>query len=307
MNKFVNGLGLVTAAGLALVASQGFATSCPLAPATGLQTQGSPVCIAPYGQDGSGTGLQNILAPYNANTNPYGIITSGPAVNVYMNQVIPSSFWAIGSTGSSASEVVLTLAGNSPNNTFGIFDPNHPSTTLQLFGGGTFSNPCNGTYCGGSVGYKTFLTNDGNGKYTATYLSSTGVYLGQQTATFSLTNEFGFYLNTGSYAGIFYSNPSLNEKNSTYPNGTPHMVAFNGNGKDTLNIGGVSGLWASNEYIMAWEDTPFSRSDLDYQDFVVSIESVHPVPEPAVLGMFGLGLAGLLFAVWMRRRQYDNR
>ncbi|MHB8425395.1 MAG: PEP-CTERM sorting domain-containing protein [Gammaproteobacteria bacterium] len=291
MKKFtLKRLGLVGTAALAMIAGQAFATPCPNAPATGIATSGSPVCLAPYGQDGVGTGLQNILSTYNATTNPYGIILSGPPVNVYSGQVVPSSFWTIGSAGSSANKIVLELAGNAPYNSFGIFDPNNPTNYLQLFSGPA------------SAGATTFLTNDGGGFYTVTTLSGNGQSSGTSTnlVAFGATNMFGYYLDTPS--GFFFSDPALNETSSTYPNGTPHMVAFVGNGTDTLKIGGTSGLWLANEYIMAWEDTPFSQSDLDYQDFIVNVESVSPVPEPAALGMFGLGLVGIMFAVWLRRR-----
>jgi hypothetical protein len=56
---------------------------------------------------------------------------------------------------------------------------------------------------------------------------------------------------------------------------------------------------------LAWEDQRFPDSDLDYNDFVVLVESVHPVPEPAVLGMFGLGALMIGVAAGMRRRRED--
>ncbi len=74
------------------------------------------------------------------------------------------------------------------------------------------------------------------------------------------------------------------------------MKAYEGVG-DTIQILPYSpGVWGSNEYILAWEDIAyFGGSDRDYQDFVVLVESVSPVPVPAavLLGMLGLGAAGL--------------
>lgn len=273
---------------LGAILMAGSALACPTAPATGMSTSGSPVCIAAYGQDGPGTGLQNILSPYNATTNPYGIIVSGPSPNVYTNQIV-SALWSIGSAGGSFNQIVLEIAGNQAQNSFGIFDPNNPSNYLQLFSGTA------------SAGYKTTLINNGGGSYTAIYTDAAGNVIGSATATFSTDNTFGYYLFGPD--GNFYSMMSLNDTSSAYPNGMPHMVAYQGNGSTVLKIGNATGTWLPNEYIMAWEDTPFASSDLDYNDFVVAVESVTPVPEPAVLGMFSLGLIGILFAVRQRRRK----
>lgn len=295
MNKF-KVLGLISALSMLAVAGQAFATPCPTTisdPSLVTNTSGSPVCIAQYGLDGSLTGLQSILGLYNAVTNPNGIITSGPGVNVYTDQTIPSSFWSIGGTGTSANKIVLEFAGNANVNTFGVFDPNNPANYLQLFSGPA------------SSGWTTSLTNLGGGSYVANYFNALGVFQGSSSATFSVNNLFGYYLDTPN--GFFYSDPAMNETGGTvYPNGTPHMVAYDGNGTNTIKVGNVTGVWGANEYIMAWEDTPFAKSDLDYQDFIVIVESVHPIPEPAVLGMFGLGLIGVMFAVRMRRRNNRN-
>jgi hypothetical protein len=101
--------------------------------------------------------------------------------------------------------------------------------------------------------------------------------------------DFGFYLETTN--GTFYSDSLLN-------GGNDHMLAFEGTGEDTVQIGLFApGTWGTNEYILAWEDLPFSSAgcDQDYQDFVVMVESVSPVPVPAavLLGALGLGAAGL--------------
>ncbi|MGH8184136.1 MAG: DUF4114 domain-containing protein [Rhodanobacteraceae bacterium] len=288
----VKSLGLVGLAVSALFAAQAFATPCPTAPVTGQQTQGSPVCIAPYGKDGTGTGLVNILGQ-NSASNPNGIVLSGPTYNPYTQQAVPSAYWSIGATGVSENKIVLELAGNANTNTFGIYDPTNKNNYLQLFSGPA------------SAGWTTTLINLGNGNYTAQYSNASGIFQGQQTAHFGVTNLFGYYLGAASNTPTFYSDSKLNQDpGSTYANGTPHMVAYDGNNQTTIKTGNTSGTFLSNEWLLAWEDTSFMKSDLDYNDFVVLVESVHPVPEPAALGMFGLGVLLLGGFTVLRRRSY---
>lgn len=283
MNKFKI-WGLVGLAATALFASQAFATPCPAAPVGGSATQGTPVCIATTSTDGAGDSLQDQLND---------ITLSGPGINVYTQQAIPSSFWSIGATGSSENKIVLEIAGNASKNTFGIFDPTDPSTHLQLFSGPA------------SAGWTTTLTNLGGGHYTANYFNASAGYQGGASAAFGITNEFGYYLDGP--GGFFFSDPAMNETGgTTYPNGMPHMVSFEGDGATTLQTGATSGTFLPNEYLLAWEDQPFSKSDLDYNDFVVLVESVHPVPEPAVLGMFGLGILMIGLFAGIRRRRHNG-
>ncbi|MGH8154686.1 MAG: DUF4114 domain-containing protein [Rhodanobacteraceae bacterium] len=282
----VKALGLVGLATAGLFAAQAFATTCPASsPTAGAGAmQGSPVCIAPYGSDGPGTGLANVLGIYNASTNPDGIIKpGGTAVNPYTQQA-QQPYWSINSSGGSVANILLQIAGNAGTDTFGIFDPTDPSNKFAIF-------------TDGANGQQTTLTVWLNGGYS---LNGTPVQ-----ATFGVTNYFGYYLISGGQT--FYSLPSLNETSSLYPDGTPHMVAYQGNGSDLVALNGhPGGLWDSSEYILAWEDLPFGDSDLDYNDFIVEVESVHPVPEPAVLGMFGLGLLAIAMAAGLRRRRANE-
>ncbi|MDA3914712.1 PEP-CTERM sorting domain-containing protein [Oleiagrimonas sp.] len=277
-HKYLGLLGLIAAS---LFATQAFATTCPTAPAgPKLQTQGAPVCLAPYGSDGSGTGLHDVLGP---STNPSSIFSSGPGVNPYTQQT-QTPFWSVNASSGSISTILLQIAGNAGNDTFGIFDPNNANNKLALI-------------TNGSNGDQAALSTYAGGGYAVNF--GTKVY-------FSTTNYFGYYLATPT--GTFYSLPSLNAAGGmTYPNGMPHMVAYHGDGGNTLQpMNGFSGgTWSANEYILAWEDQPFAKSDLDYNDFLVMVESVHPVPEPAVLGMFGLGLLLIGGFAVSRRRRYN--
>jgi hypothetical protein len=95
-------------------------------------------------------------------------------------------------------------------------------------------------------------------------------------------------------------NNSAGEAGNPYSDGMHHMVAYQGGNGTIINATG--GKLLDNEFLLAWEDQAFKNSDLDYNDFVVLVESVHSVPEPAALGMFGLGVLLLGGFAALRRR-----
>jgi hypothetical protein len=70
----------------------------------------------------------------------------------------------------------------------------------------------------------------------------------------------------------------------------------------TYRIIGSSGR-ADNQvgaYVLAWEQDNW-LGDRDYNDLIVEVSGVSPVPEPATLALLGLGLAGL--TGWRVRRR----
>jgi len=276
----IKSIGLVGLAISAMFAAQAFATTCPTAIPTGIQTQGGPTCIAPSGQDGAGTGLNSLYGPG-------GTAVTGTGLNIYNGQYTPSSNWQIGATTGSFSIILNEIAGNAGVNTFGIYDPNHPGNMLELFSGPD------------SAGAKGTLVYNGGGNFQFALFGQPA-----KSATFTDGASFGYYL--GTPAGFFYSNPALNngpgEAGNPYADGMHHMVAYQGGNGTKIN--GASLL--SNEFLLAWEDTPFANSDLDYNDFVVLVESVHSVPEPATLGMFGFGVLLIGAAVGLSRRRRFN-
>lgn len=282
--------------GAIALAGQAMATTCPATNNVGASVSGSPVCIGAYGQDGPGTGLETILGSGGTSGS---LFSSGPGINPYTAQS-QTPYYSVSSSGGSVSSILLQIAGYAGQDTFGIYDPTNPSNKLAIT-------------VNGQNGDQATLSVFMNGGYSVNNPNAPQV-------NFNVTNLFGFYLTTP--GGTFYSLPSLNESGSpVYSNGAPHMVAYQGgtgnvlapyggsNCDPTTGIGCLrpGGSFGPNEFIMAWEDTPFASSDIDYNDFIVLVESIHPVPEPGVLGIFGLGLIGILFAVGYRRRKGSKK
>jgi len=176
---------------------------------------------------------------------------SGYNVNSAANRVDDSSdqVWT-GTGGNGTATMLLTIAGYASYSSFGIYNLSDPSQKTQIFGGGT-----------------------------------------SPSSTVSITvpvGDFGFYLDTP--GGVWYS---VNSQNS---DGGDHMVTLTTTTDQSLNLDaanlegwGHSGgtvAWDPGSYILGWEDLtaiPGSGTDVDYQDMIVEVSGVAPIPEPTTM------------------------
>jgi hypothetical protein len=180
------------------------------------------------------------------------------------------SYWDIGATGQSAATMIVEISGLSSSSTFGIYDRANPLNQVTVFSGGDAPGLANGGTATIAIALNGDVYIDGN----PTGVTFNGYLL-------------GFY--TGTNNGTWYSDTGLNA------DGMDHMVAYQGKNVDKVQIADLApGLWSSNEFILGFEDQ-LGLGDFDYQDLVVMVESVVPVPVPGavLLGMLGLGAVGI--------------
>ena len=174
-------------------------------------------------------------------------------------------------------DIVLELAGNADTNSFGLYDLNNPNRRLSIFEGNDAANST------ATVQLRLM----GNGMWRASVLevNNPGDSTSWQHLNGLASSAFGFYLSTASN-GTFFSQTSRNA------DGVDHLYAYQGNGAVFLSGPLADVVFTPNDFLLAWEDLS-GGGDLDFQDFVVVVQDIQPVPLPAALWLFASGLIGL--------------
>jgi hypothetical protein len=187
-------------------------------------------------------------------------------------QIHGDQYWsALGGAGGSVATMMFEISANNSRTSFGVYDHANANNRVALWGGSGTPGPAGGATVKLSFG--------ADGSVFVDNVDSTKNFAG---------NNFGFYIEFGQT--IFFSDEALNA------GGADQMVSFQGNGTDQVQLPGfIAGPFGVDEYFLAWEDILASGAgcDCDYNDLVVAVESVRPVPEPGTLAVLGLGLLGL--------------
>jgi len=198
----------------------------------------------------------------------------GWAIDANSDQITTDAYWQVSENTTSGgwATMLIEIAGNSAVNTFGIYDQD--GNIQQLMGGSAT------TYS------KVAITwNEYTGLMSYQYLDEYGNW-GIQGSGITMNQTFGFYIGVPSDPYYFYSDSDMNNGDED------QMVTYAGTGTNGLSV---------NHYVIAFEDTAYSNSDKDFNDMVLLVESINPIPEPTTMLLFGAGLLSL--AGIARRKQ----
>jgi Domain of unknown function (DUF4114) len=174
-------------------------------------------------------------------------------------------------TGQSSATILLELAGFADFNVFALYDPLNPANRLDVFSGGLGA---------GSTASLAFENVAGGTRITVNIMGWPATPI---SAVF-MSEAFGFLLSTPE-GNTFFSQSSLNS------DGADHSYAYVGNGASFLQGSAGGTRFGANDAILAYED--LVHGDNDFQDFVVLVRGVEPVPLPAAGWLLISGLASL--------------
>jgi hypothetical protein len=200
------------------------------------------------------------------------ITVSGPGINAATDQDPYALFTSQGSGGAVAT-MIIEVAGNEASNSFGIYSASNSANRATIFAGAA------------SEGSQAIVSFMADGSIKVNFV----------TVATNFGSTFGFFLDGP--GGTFFTEDSLN-------GGNPQALVFQGDNSTVIKPASslAAGTFSSDEYIFAFEDMPYlNGSDKDFNDMVVIVESISPVPEPGTLLFLGTGL-GLIGFLGYRRK-----
>jgi hypothetical protein len=170
----------------------------------------------------------------------------GESINVATDQ-LDAQTWSTTISGNSTLTLMLEIAGFAASNTIGVYNGSASGTPalFQIFPGA--ATP--GWYATAHFG----LTNN----LVVSLFDGGANYQGQTSYLGVDRNNFGFYIQNGT--GTYYSQDVRNA-------GQAHVLTFAGTGVN-------AGSWWQ-----CFEDLPNASTDNDFNDAIVFVESINPVP-----------------------------
>lgn len=178
--------------------------------------------------------------------------SQGEAINVNTDQQDIQS-WLNTNSGTSTFTLQVELSGNAAGNSIGLYNAGFAAPPLYLVFPGAATNGWFATATFRTLPQRLVVNLFDN---NANFVGSTTYLAGPPDP-----NNFGFWLQGPGTGGVFYTQDARN------PGGLAQALTYAGTGRN-------SGSWW-----LAFEDTPRAGvSDSDFDDAVLFLESVNPVP-----------------------------
>lgn len=257
-------LPVVSAVALAL-----FAGSTIAAPINPINPRPSVIGASPVGE----ATLQDIITG-GPTFNPNPGVFPGSGINVNTDQSVFGMFKAASNPANALPTLVAEYTANASTHIFGIWFGTDTSNIVQfdLFTG----SAVRGSAAAVSIDEGVLEVFGGGSGASACGPVVCDLYF---DALISANNPFGFYFKPSSAGPTYFTVDQLNP--------TPdqdRVLAF---------TNGATTNWA-----FAYED----GTDFDYNDMVVKVEALSPVPEPSTYAMLGVGLLGVGLGLSRNRR-----